>query len=124
MRSLILFLMFIGFIVSCSNDNDTNERFEIRERLEINGLFTHQISDFDSLVNPEFNYIQFVKFNDDSTVDVLMNGGDIVFSTKYQIKDNKIIFEQTGGLNFDISFNIQNETTLKRIEKDEVWKKE
>jgi hypothetical protein len=28
------------------------------------------------------------------------------------------------GLNFDITFNIQNETTLNRIEDNGVWEKE
>tara|TARA_B110000902_G_scaffold10489_1_gene12696 strand:- start:854 stop:1201 length:348 start_codon:yes stop_codon:yes gene_type:complete len=115
MKNRILILMLIGFMVSCSNNNDTNESFEI------NGRFTHLINDCDNGGDSEINCIEFIN---DSTVDVLIGGGDIVFRTNYQINDDKIIFEQTGGLNFDISFNIQNETTINRIEDNEVWEKE
>jgi hypothetical protein len=118
MKKKVLILMFIGFITSCSNNNDINKSFEI------NGRFTHQISDCDNGGNPEINCIGVIEFLNDTAVDVLIGGGDIVFRTKYQLNENKIELEQMEGLNFDITFNIQNETTLNRIEDNGVWEKE
>lgn len=102
---------------SCANNKDTNKSFDIK------GKYTHHIIDCDNENNPEINCVEFIEFINDSTVNVLIGGGDIVFRTKYQINDNKIKLEKTVGLNFDISFNIQNETTLYRIEDRELWEK-
>lgn len=117
MKNRVLILIIIAFIVSCSNSDDTNKSFEI------NGRFTHKITDCDNSENPEINCIEFIEFINESTVDVLIGGGDIVFRTNYQLNNNKMEFEQIGGLNFDISFKVQNETTLKRIEDNEIWKR-
>ena len=118
MKNSIMLLLFTVFMISCSNDNDT------KTSIEINGEFTHKIKGCDNGGNFEINCVEFIDFINDSTVAVLIGGGDIVYRTNYQIFDNKIFFEQTGGLNFDISFTIIDETTLIRIEDGEVWKKE
>ena len=112
---LILFISLI--FISCSKSDNANESFEI------NGRFTHSISDCDNSGNPEINCVEFIEFIDNSTVDVLIGGGDIVFRTNYQLNKDKIEFEEVGGLNFSISFNIQNESTLDRIEDGEIWLK-
>jgi hypothetical protein len=114
MKNRILFLMLIGFLMSCSKINNVN----------INGRFTHQINNCDNEGNNEINCTEFIEFIDDSTVNILIGGGDIVFRTNYQTNDNKIILEQTDFLNANISFNIKNKTTLNRIENSEVWEKE
>lgn len=110
---LFLFLVFI----SCSNSDDTNPSFEIK------GRFEHTISNCDNSNNPEINCVEFVEFIDNSTADVLIGGGDIVFRTKYHLNKSKIEFEKGAGLNFDISFKIQDGSTLNRIEDNGVWLK-
>jgi hypothetical protein len=74
----------------------------------------------DNAGNPEINCIEFIEFIDDSNVNVLIGGGDIVFQTKYSHNDHKIELEQIAGLNFDISFNILNISTLKSIQDDDL----
>lgn len=117
MKNEILILVLIGFLISCSNKG------EIKESFEINGRFTHLITGCNNGENPEINCIEFIEFMDNSTADVLIGGGDIVFRTNYTKNNDKIDLGQMDGLNFKISFYVQNETTLNRIEDGGIWRK-
>ena len=115
MKSTFLILVLSLFFFSCSNNNESDASSKI------SGRYTHQIPNCDNTQNPEINCIEFINFIDNSTADVLTGGGDLIIRTKYHIDNNKIALEQVGGLNFAISFNIQDKSTLNRIEDDGIW---
>jgi hypothetical protein len=117
MKKVNLIVILSLVFISCSKSDDTNQSFEI------NGRFKHQISGCNNGGNLEINCVEFIEFIDNSTVDVLIGGGDNVVRTKYHLNKNKIEFEPIGGLNFDISFKIQNDSTLNRIQDDGIWLK-
>lgn len=111
------FLILLTLIFSCTNNDDNMDTFDI------NGEFTHEITDCDNTENPEINCIEFIQFLDNSNISVLIGGTDIVIITSYQITNNTIQLEKTDGLNFDISFLIKDETTLVRVQNDDIWNK-
>lgn len=110
------YLILIGTLVftSCSNSNDVNQSFNVE------GTFEYKIPNCDNTGQPEKNCTEIITFIDDSTVDVLIGGGDIMERTNYSISKNKIGID---GLQTDISFNIKNDSTLIRIQNGEIWKK-
>lgn len=114
-KKLLLVLVFGS--VSCSND-DTGNNFDS------NAKYIHPIANCDSTNNPEGNCTEFVAFSDSGIVNVLIGGGDIVFQTEYNINESEIAFEQSAGLNYDITFTIIDDNTLRRIEDGEIWVKE
>ncbi len=128
---LIIFISLIT--ISCSN-NDANSSdipknggaiFPIWS--ETNGtsikpiMFTYTDPNCKDDGNPETTCTDIIWFIDSSTVDALIGGGDIIFRTSYQLNKDKIKFDQVGGLNFNISFTILNDTTLRRVEDGRIW---
>jgi len=116
MKNLVFILFFALTLVSCSKEDNAS--------FDINGTFNHEILNCDNSNNPEMNCVSFIKFMDSLTVSALIGGGDIVYSTNYTIDGDTIIFEKSSELNYDISFKIINETTLKRIQDDAIFLKE
>ncbi|MFK5890145.1 MAG: hypothetical protein QM486_05385 [Flavobacteriaceae bacterium] len=118
MKNFYLILASLLLSISCSNNDDiSNETFKL------DGRFTHRIPDCDNNGSPEINCIEFIEFIDNSKADVLIGAGDIVYRTSYDLNENKIELKKGEGLNFDISFIIQNESTLNRIEDNGIWLK-
>lgn len=117
MRKILLNISVLVFLISCSENNDINS-------IEIDGTFVHQIENCDNSNNPERNCTEFIEFNKSGNVNVLIGGGDMMFSTNYSINNSKVEFEKSLGLNFDISFNIIDDTRLERIEDGEIWTKD
>lgn len=114
-KTLLLILIFGS--VSCSND-DTGNNFDA------NAKYTHPIANCDNTNNPEVNCTEFVEFSDSGIVNVLIGGGDITFQTEYDINESEIAFKQSAGLNYNITFTIIDDNTLRRIEDGEIWVKE
>jgi len=112
----LLLILFLG-LTSCSNDNDENNA-------DLNAKYIHLIENCDNTSNPEINCTEFVEFNESGIVNVLIGGVDIVYQTDYSINESKVEFEKSSGLNFDISFNIIDDKTLKRNEDGEIWTKD
>lgn len=113
-------LVLIGFIsiVACSSKDDAPE-----EVFEIEGEFIHLIPDCENSNNLEINCTEFISFMDNQRISVLIGGGDIIYVTNYVIIDNTIHVEKTNGLISDVSFSIESETTLIRVENKDVWLK-
>ncbi|PCI33235.1 MAG: hypothetical protein COB60_08075 [Flavobacteriaceae bacterium] len=111
--NLFLSIIILG-ITSCTNDE--NER-----KFDLNGEYTHLLEDCDNSSNPEINCLEFIVFNDSGIVSVLIGGGDIVFQTTYSSNESNVTFEQSPGLNYDITFTIIDATTLRRTEDGEIW---
>ena len=96
---------------------------ESKKTFEINGEFRHTISGCNNTNNPENNCVEFIHFYNETKADILIGGSDIVNLAKYEVIDDRIDIEITEGLNINISFIIQDETTLRRIESDDIWNK-
>ena len=103
--------------------NLTLSSIEINKTFKINGEFRHTISDCNNTDNPEINCVEFIEFINETEVNVLVNGNDILNIAIYEIVDDKINIEIIEGLNINISFLIQDEMTLKRIGSDDIWTK-
>ena len=101
----------------------TLSSIESNETFEINGEFRHTISGCNNTNNPEINCVEFIQFIDETKVNILIGGSDIINLANYEVIDDRIDIEITDGLNISISFIIQNEMTLKRIESDDIWTK-
>jgi hypothetical protein len=114
MKNSYLTLVTALVFMSCSNSADVNQSFDVK------GTFEYEIPNCDNTGNPEMNCTEIITFIDDSTVDVLIGGGDIMERTNYSISNNKIGID---GLHTDISFNIKNDSTLIRIQNGEIWTK-
>lgn len=113
-------VLFLGvLLVSCVKE-DAN-------LLQVNlagATFTHDIPNCDNEGNYEINCTEFVKFIDKSRADVLVGGSDIISRLSYELSEEKIILDQGDGIDFDISFKVQDEQTIVRMEDGSIWRKE
>ena len=113
------FILFSSLIfVSCSNNyNDTS--------FELNGNYMYNIPNCDNGGNPEIHCILSVNFVDDFTVSpISITGGDIFYETNYSVNNGIIKLNKSSKFNFNVSFEIINNSTLKRIEDDTIWLKD
>ncbi|MDG1226638.1 MAG: hypothetical protein P8P15_01545 [Polaribacter sp.] len=110
-------LLLLVFIISCSQNDNTNT-------FEISGQFNHTISGCDNTNNNnnnnEINCVEFIEFIDETSATILINGNDIIEIVNYEINNNEIDIITSSGVNI-CSFLIQNDTTLKRIGSDDIW---
>ncbi|MBJ2175880.1 hypothetical protein JBL43_16620 [Aureibaculum sp. A20] len=113
MKKILLILSVIGIMISCSDDNDSNE-------MEIDGTFTHRISDCDNSTNLEINCVEHIWFNDNSSANIMYGGIDYGIKFNYKINGDVIEFITE---NEPFSFRIESESVLIRIEDNEVWTK-
>ncbi|WP_297803589.1 hypothetical protein [uncultured Polaribacter sp.] len=111
----ITILFSLVFIISCSNNDNT-------DTFDISGEFTHTISDCDNTNNNnnEINCVEFIEFNDETTATILIDGNDIIEIVNYEINNDQIDVNRSNGINI-CSFLIQNDTTLKRTGSDDIW---
>ncbi len=117
MKNVFFFLFFSVTIISCTNDENSS--------FEINGLYTYNIPNCDNGGNPEIHCTLFVDFVDKTEASpISITGGDIVYETTYTVNNDIIKFKKTSKFNFDLSFKIINDLTLKRIEDNTIWLKE
>lgn len=103
--------------MACSSDLD--DRI-----IPVDGRYLHQIPDCDNSANPEINCTEFVDFRSETTVDILLGGGDIVAQATYVRTGNTIIIQQGEGANFGVSFTVLSDTRLQREEDDSIWEKQ
>ncbi len=115
MKNLFLILFSIFTIVSCSNSEDETS-------FDINGQFTDNLIEC-SGISIEQNCVKFISFIDDSEVYILYEG-DIILKRIYQIKGTQITTKKQFENDLEISFKIIDETTLKRIQDNAIFKKE
>ncbi len=102
--------------MSCENDDDSRLQ-------EINGRYTHEITDCDNTANPEINCTEFMELVNDSEVDLLYGGGDIVHRFSYTRKGNILDLQGPLTSSFKVSFTIKDSRTLIRNDNGDVWVK-
>lgn len=112
-----LYILLVCFLIfnSCSKDSSPS--------IDINGTFIHNIADCDNSNNPEENCSEYIWFNDESTASIMFGGSDFGISATYSVINNRIDLYYDNGVQSEISFEIINEVTLKRIDNDNVWLK-
>ncbi|MDX1471966.1 MAG: hypothetical protein R3213_10750 [Flavobacteriaceae bacterium] len=111
-------LLFLLFLTGCNGDDEEVSSIDIK------GKYFHILENCEGLDGPEQNCEEFVEFYSDTEVRVLLGGGDIVFPTTYIRQGNMVQIQQTTDLPEEITFSIISETTLKRLQDDELWIKE
>jgi hypothetical protein len=114
MRNSYLALIVGLIFLSCSGGGESNQSFDVK------GTFEHTIPNCDNDGNSEMNCTEIITFIDDSSVDVLIGGGDIMHRSQYLLINNKIDFEWS---NMNISLNVKNDSTLVDIGSGEIWTK-
>lgn len=113
----VLFLCIL--LTSCSK-SDTNNG----NSFEINGTFTHALVNCDnSSTDTEISCTEYVWFNDNSTATIMSDGSDFGTSATYTITNNQIEFYYETGVKSELSFEITKETTLTRIDNNDLWLK-
>lgn len=115
MKNLYILLICFLIFTSCSKDSSPS--------IDINGTFTHTLLNCVNSTNPEINCIEYIWFDDNSTATIMFGGSDFGISTTYTLINNRIDFYYDTGVKSELSFKIINETTLKRIDNDNVWLK-
>jgi hypothetical protein len=111
----VFVLMLVLAITSCSKDDS--------EFIEINGKFMYEYPNCDNGGNFELNCTDFIEFIGNSQANILIYG-DILYRVNYQLKGNKIELYLENGEKLDLSFIIQNETTLVRTDYNQTWIRE
>lgn len=114
MKTTFLTLIAALLFISCSSNDMTNQSFEV------NGKFVHVIPNCDNSNNREINCTEMITFIDASTVDVLMDGSDVVQRAKYLKTNNKINIQVT---NATVSFSVTSSSTLINVANGETWVK-
>lgn len=115
MKKKIYILLSLG-VISCSSNNNS-------ELFNINGQFTLENSIDCSSVSITSGCVSRIWFKDESTSQILYEG-DIILSRNYQISKNIITTEKQLANDFELSFKIIDETTIKRIQDNAIFLKE
>ncbi len=118
MNKKLLFFIVLIISISCNRDDDSSNNTK-----PVHGRYTHKIPDCVVGGDSIMNCIEFVDFMSNNEVSVLIGGGDIVWTTSYAQNGNKIQIDKKNGFSFEVSFMVENESNLIRIEDNEVWTK-
>lgn len=124
LKTSSFFLLILLINISCSDE--LNDSFENKIFIDdwIGSTFVHKLENCSSTDNPEINCTEFIEFLNKDEVSLLIGGGDIVLKTACIISGNAISLAQNGGLTFPLSFLVQNDKTIKRVDNGDVWVKE
>lgn len=90
---------------------------------ELMGRFEHEIPDCDNSGNAEINCTEWLEFINDSEVDILYGGTDIVQRFTYTQGADFISLEGPATSSFMPIFLIRDQSTLERKDNGDVWKK-
>jgi len=116
MKNLSFFIILILVLFSCSKNYSPS--------FDINGTFTHNITDCENSKNLEENCNEYIWFNDDSKDSIMFGGIDYGIPVTYKIINNQIDFYNNNGTKSEISFKIIDENNLKQIENNSIWLKQ
>jgi len=117
MKKVIFLFVLSAFCISCEKTGCCSTSHEL------SGRYIHEIPNCDSTANPEINCTEFIEFIDDSEVDLLYGGGDIVYRFSYIHKGNILDLEGPLSSSFKVSFEIKDNKTLIRLDNGDVWRK-
>ncbi|OEK01044.1 hypothetical protein BFP97_05770 [Roseivirga sp. 4D4] len=90
----------------------------------VGSRFTHEVPNCDNTGNPEMNCVEWVEFTSGTEVSILAGGGDIVMNGNYSVNGSQIIIDLGTTSSFNISFEIIDAGSIRRIEDSSVWTKD
>jgi hypothetical protein len=119
MKRPIIFSLLIILFSSCN-------RTECREqpKIELQGKFSHLIPECNNDTNAEINCIEWLEFVNDTEVDILYGGIDIVQRFRYNQEDSNLSLEGPPTSSFRPIFAIKDPSTLERKDNGDIWAKE
>lgn len=115
MKNLYILLVCFLIFTSCSKDSSPS--------IDIDSTFTHIIPNCPNSANLEIGCTEYIWFEDNSRATIIFGGSDFGVSANYKVIINRIYLYYDNGVKSEISFEIINESTLKRIENGNVWLK-
>lgn len=120
-----LILSVLGTILLSCSDEDNENRSEFVSKTFDHLFFKTEQECIDAQPVPDFfiNCHRQLHIVDDENVEIMLT--DIIYSTNYTIKNNKIIiYSSSNTMEFqnDLIFEIVDPTTLKLTEDNTIWK--
>ena len=92
--------------------------------IEFKSVFTHRRPDCDEATTyNEINCVEVLKLENESYVSISIGGGDVIYYSNYKIVDDMIEIE-IKLRRTTISFVVQDELTLQRVDNGDIWNKE
>ena len=92
--------------------------------IEFKSVFTHRRPDCDEATTySEINCVEVLEFENESYVSISIGGGDVIYYSNYKIVDDMIEIE-IKLRRTTISFVVQDELTLQRVDNGDIWNKE
>ena len=92
--------------------------------IEFKSVFTHRRPDCDEATTySEINCVEVLKLENESYVSISIGGGDVIYYSNYKIVDDMIEIE-IKLRRTTISFVVQDELTLQRVDNGDIWNKE
>ena len=118
-RTRSIFLILSVFLTFSCEEKDCC----VNSQLEISGRFEHELLDCDNLDNPEINCTEWLQFINDSEVDVLYGGTDIIQRFTYTRGADFISLEGPATSSFRPVFIVRDQSTLERKDNGDIWSK-
>ena len=91
--------------------------------LELSGRYEHEIPDCDNYENSEINCTEWLEFINDSEVNLLYGGTDIIQRYTCSQGVDFVSLEGPATSSFKPVFLIRDESTLERKDNGDIWKK-
>ncbi|WP_024770898.1 hypothetical protein [Aquimarina macrocephali] len=124
MGKYFLLSIFGVLLLSCSNDDDSQKIEFIGKTFDYLFFETEQEC-IDAQTDPNFfiNCHQELSFIDTENVEIVFT--DIKYSSNYKIENNKVVIyssSNTLGFQNNIVFEILNNSSLKLVDNNTIWK--
>lgn len=95
----------------------------VQPKIELSGVFEHQIPDCDIDKDNIINCVEWLEFRNDTEVDLLYGGGDIVHRFTYTQGADFVSLEGPSASSFKPTFIIKSASELERTDNGDIWKK-
>lgn len=119
MKKPIIFSLLILLFGSCNRTECC-----VQPNIDLLGKFTHLIPNCNNNANAEINCTEWLEFVNDTEVDILYGGADIVQRFTYIQGIDFISLEGPPTSSFKPIFIIKNPSTLERKDNGDIWQKE
>lgn len=114
-------IIFVLLIVSCSTNSNDNGLAEVKDMIIIEGTYSYldpNCEGYNTAICTDY-----IEFLSDAQISVILRENNIVYVTEYSLQNNIITLKKVPVSNSIMSFKIENDSTLKRLENSTFWKK-
>ncbi|MFT5891405.1 MAG: hypothetical protein ACI9Y7_001507 [Dokdonia sp.] len=117
MKNFYLLLCFSLFVFSCSSDeNEDTGTFSL-----LGAEYQYTFPDCTPDPSGIAGCISFANFINDTQVDILLGGGDIVYRENYERIESSVVIDFQYFEDLVIRFEIVDELTLRDIDSGNLW---